>query len=132
MLQAIFDRKRELGGDAKQTDPFFLLREVAEMSNLKNLSKNDGELTNAQQMSKANYNNLVQANYEKLNPTSEGASINKTATSGYDPLSIEEKIKRLRFAKKDSSIPSATGGKDANWFQKLSSMDKGKEPLNER
>jgi len=102
------------------------------MSNLKNLSKNDGELTNAQQMSKANYNNLVQANYEKLNPTSEGVSVNKTATSGYDPLSIEEKIKRLRFAKKDSNIPNATGAKDANWFQKLGSMDKGKEPLNER
>ena len=130
MLQAIFERKREL--DSNNTDPFFLLREVAEMSNLKNLSKNDGELTNAQQMSKANYNNLVQANYEKLNPPSE---VKTSAASGYDPLSIEEKIKRLRFAKKDNNSMSnamAGGAKDANWFQKLNSMDKGKKPLNER
>lgn len=127
MLQAIFERKREL--DSKQTDPFFLLREVAEMSNLKNLSKNDAELTNAQQMSKANYNNLVQSNYEKLNPS----EVAKPASSGYDPMSIEEKIKRLRFAKKDNnSMSNAGGAKDANWFQKLNNMDKVKKPLNER
>ena len=46
MLQAIFDRQREL--ESKPHDPFFLLKEVAEMSNLKNLSKNDAELTTAQ------------------------------------------------------------------------------------
>jgi hypothetical protein len=33
MLQALFDRQREVGGPGK-ADPFFLLREVAEMSNL--------------------------------------------------------------------------------------------------
>lgn len=91
------------------------------MSNLKNLTKNDGELSNAQAMSKANYNNLVQANYEKLNP-SEMTTTNKTASSGYDPLSIEEKIKRLRFAKKENNLPTtmgSAGSKDANWFQKL-------------
>lgn len=36
-------------------------------------------------MSKTNYNNLVQANYEKLNPPAEAANTSKPAPSGYDP-----------------------------------------------
>ena len=36
MIQAMFDRKREMNSNetSHDVDPFFLLREVAEMSNL--------------------------------------------------------------------------------------------------
>ena len=40
ILSAVFDRKKELmnldGSGSQAVDPFYLLREVAEMSNLKN------------------------------------------------------------------------------------------------
>ena len=58
-----------------------------------------------QQENLANYNTFVQSNYDKLqlqNPT----------VGGFDMQSIEEKMKALKFAKKDSA-------KDANWFSKF-------------
>jgi len=37
MLSAVFDRKKEM--KERELDPFFLLKEVAEMSNLRNLNE---------------------------------------------------------------------------------------------
>ena len=50
-------------GGAGKVDPFFLLREVAEMSNLQNLTKKEEDLSSKELEARANYNNLVMKNY---------------------------------------------------------------------
>ena len=83
MMHALIDRQKEVGDNV---DPFFLLREVAEMSNLKNLSKKEEDLSFKELEAKNNYNNMVMRNYQP-------------------PLDIEERMKKLKFAKKEN-IPS--------------------------
>lgn len=109
MIHAMFDRKRELKSNeaSHEVDPFFLLREVAEMSNLKSMAESKGgELSFKQQESLANYNTFVQSNYDKL-------QLQQPSTGGFDIQSIEDKMKNLKFAKKE-------GPKDSNWFSKFS------------
>ena len=87
-------------------DPFFLLREVAEISNLQKMSENkDTELGMKQQLNFANYNNMVMANYDKI----KDSKVAVPSSDGFDMQSIEERMKRLKFAKQDNS-------KDPNWF----------------
>jgi len=48
-----------------------------------------------------------------------------TKTTGFDPLSIEEKMKKFRFAK-----PAIEGPKDVNWFKNINNDYKSpKEPI---
>jgi hypothetical protein len=54
-------------------------------------------------MSKANYNSMVSAVASKSMPEFK---------TGYDPASIQEKIKNLKFASNLSSKPN----KDTEWF----------------
>tara|TARA_B110000285_G_C14858397_1_gene483343 strand:+ start:311 stop:484 length:174 start_codon:yes stop_codon:yes gene_type:complete len=56
-------------------------------------------------MALANYGNLCQTIADR----------HPIATGGYDPKSIEEKMKKLKFAKKDNN----NDGKDMNWFKNL-------------
>lgn len=80
-------------------DPFFLLKEVVEMS------KYDAEhSTDQQKANRVNYNALANQNYDQ-----------KVKTDGFDPLSIEEKIKKLKFAK------VGEGTKDSNWYKNVNS-----------
>lgn len=62
-----------------------------------------------QQESLAGYNSLVLKNYEDT------AKNSSTATSGYDPQSLAEKMSKLKFAK------AAPVAKDQDWFSKLNS-----------
>ena len=59
-------------------------------------------------MARANYNALANQNYDA-----------KTQKDGYDPLSIEEKMKRLKFAK-----PELNQTKDTNWFKNIENVSK--------
>jgi hypothetical protein len=74
-----------------------LLKEVAEMSKLNNLAKKEDEMSTNELEAKSNYNNLVMKNYQP-------------------PLDIEERMKKLKFAKKEN-VPS-----QANWFSQFKEM----------
>jgi murein L,D-transpeptidase YafK len=67
---------------------------VAEMSNLKNLSKKEEDLSFKELEARNNYNNMVMSNYKP-------------------PLDIEERMKKLKFAKKEN-IPT-----QSDWFSKF-------------
>lgn len=121
MISELHQRKREAdalnsrGGPANQqeSDPFSLLKDVVHLSNIKNLAKDQSELTNEQAMSKAGYHSMI----------SEVASKSLTSIGGegfklgYDPASIEEKIKRLKFV---SHSHTNSMNKDIDWFSKIS------------
>ena len=106
MLQALFERKREIAQpDSNGTvDPFFLIKECAELSNLRSLHQPGAKNTMEQELALANYGNLCQTIADR----------HPIATGGYDPKSIKEKMKKLKFASKDK-----TEGKDMNWFKNL-------------
>lgn len=88
------------------------------MSNIKNLAGSSDDITPEQAMARANYNNMVaKVAEEKLGSLSDVKATG--ATSAYDPDSIEEKIKRLRFAKPTSRDCSNDSNKDVNWFSKF-------------
>ena len=76
------------------------------MSNLKNLSKKDEDLSFKELEAKNNYNNMVMRNYQP-------------------PLDIEERMKKLKFAKKEN-IPSK-----GDWFSRFQDMKKP-EPESEK
>lgn len=65
-----------------------------------------------QELALANYGNLCQTIADKHLPIS--------APGGYDPKSIEEKMKKLKFASK-----AKNDGKDMDWFKNLNTK---KEP----
>ena len=112
MLQALFDRKREItqpDSNAK-VDPFFLIKECAELSNLRSLQQPGAQNTMDQELALANYSNMCQTIADR----------HPIATGGYDPKSIEEKMKKLKFASKGKSE-----GKDMDWFKNLNAK---KEP----
>ena len=111
MMQNLFDRQRELKEAIPNSkiDPFFLLKEAAEMSDIKNLgSVDDGSMTMKQLEARNNYNNMVMQNYDKENKTQ--ADID----TKFDPLNLEERMKQFKFAKREN-LPA----KDGNWFKKL-------------
>jgi len=58
-------------------------------------------------MARANYNALANQNYEA-----------KVKCDGFDPLSIEEKMKKLKYAKADFNTT-----KDTNWFKNLNNTE---------
>lgn len=82
----------------QNVDPFFLLKEVIEMSKY-----DSNNMTAEQMISRQNYNALVNKTYEAEKTT--------LIQKGFDPDSIKEKMKSLKFAKGDLN-------KDAGWFQK--------------
>ena len=103
MLQALFDRKREItqpDSNAK-VDPFFLIKECAELSNLRSLQQPGAQNTMEQELALANYSNMCQTIADR----------HPIATGGYDPKSIEEKMKKLKFASKEKN-----DGKDMKKF----------------
>lgn len=102
MIRSMFERRRELSNSRANNpiDPFFLLKEVVEMSRLDDYDN----LTDEQKYNREQYNALVNQTYEEEKP--------KLMAKGYDPLSIQEKMKNFKFAKADNS-------KDTNWFQKI-------------
>ena len=108
MMTNLFERQREIKELAPNSkiDPFFLLKEAAEMSDIRNLgSKDESQMTMKQLESRNNYNNMVMSNYDK----------DKTATeTKFDPLNLEERMKNLKFAKREN-LPA----KDSNWFKKM-------------
>ena len=59
-----------------------------------------------QELALANYTNMCQTIADKHLPTS--------APGGYDPKSIEEKMRKLKFASKPKN-----DGKDMDWFKNL-------------
>lgn len=76
-------------------DPFYLLREVAEMSNLRHQDQThltDQELSR-QQESLAGYNSLVMKNFD------DAVKSNSGSLPGYDPQSLAEKMSKFKFAK---------------------------------
>ena len=82
LMSNIFERKREIEEISGRVDPFFLIKECAEMSKYK-----PGDVD----QNRSNFNNFV----------------------GYDPKSIEEKMKNFKFAKVENVQ------KDTNWFKKM-------------
>ena len=109
MIGSMFERRRELSNSRanNQIDPFFLLKEVVEMSRL----DDPDNLTDEQKYNREQYNALVNQTFEEEKP--------KLIANGYDPMSIQEKMKNLRFAKMDNS-------KDSNWFSKMNSSQEHK------
>ena len=69
------------------------------MSNLRNLSKNEEELSMKELEARNNYNNMVMKNYQP-------------------PLDIEERMKKLKFAKREN-VPS-----QSDWFSRFQDMKK--------
>ena len=69
------------------------------MSNLKNLTKKEDDMSTKEIEAKNNYNNLVMKNYQP-------------------PLDIEERMKKLKFAKKEN-VPS-----QSDWFSRFQEMKK--------
>ena len=70
MLQNLFERQREIKEiiPNQKVDPFFLLKEAAEMSDIRNLgSTNENSMTMKQLEARNNYNNMVMQNYENEN-----------------------------------------------------------------
>ena len=95
LISNLHDRAREMEQKGiAQTDPFFLLKEVAEMSKL----NDELHMTDKQRMAREQYNAIASQNYLE---------------GGFDKSAIEEKIKKLKFAKQDSS------SKDPNWFKNM-------------
>lgn len=79
LLSAIFDRKREImePNPNANLDPFFLLKECAELSNLRSQTAAlGGPINMKQEMAMTNYTNLCLSIAEK-NPT--------LIQTGYDP-----------------------------------------------
>lgn len=72
---------------------------------MSNLKKNYEEMSAKQQENLAGYNQMIMKNYD--------ASTMSTKPTGYDPSSIAEKVKNLKFAK--------LAPKDTDWFSKLNS-----------
>ena len=111
MMQNLFDRQRELKEAIPNSkiDPFFLLKEAAEMSDIRQLGAADeGQMTMKQLEARNNYNSMVMSNYDN-----ENKSVTKQDTK-FDPLNLEERMKQLKFAKREN-VPA----KDGNWFKKL-------------
>ena len=95
-------------------DPFLLLKEVAEMSNLK---KQNDELTMKQEENLHGYNALVMKNFDdkqKKDTFRPNATVGVPA--GYDAASLAEKMSKFKFAKN-----SLGSGKDTNWYSKINS-----------
>ena len=67
VLSAVFDRKQQLMNMGNNNvDPFFLLKEVAQMSNFKNQQENlSDEHYSRQAESMAGYNSLVMKNFDE-------------------------------------------------------------------
>ena len=94
-------------------DPFFLLKEVSEMSKLYSQAH---QTSDEQKYNRAQYNAFADSTYEKEKQAN-------TSFQGFDPNSIEEKMKKFRFAKTNDTAP-----KDSNWFSKLQQNQQGKTP----
>ena len=79
------------------------------MSDIRNLGvKDEAQMTNKQLEARNNYNNMVMSNYDKEKTPIESKS---------DPLNLEERMKKLKFAKKEN-LPA----KDSNWFKQMQNM----------
>ena len=97
LISSVFERQREIETlTGSKADPFYLLKEAAEM-------QLTGPMTMQQEENRENYNAMVNQNYTELK---------------IDPLSIEEKMKKLKFAKRDQS-------KDTNWFKNIKNSKVG-------
>jgi hypothetical protein len=85
MITKMFERQKEIqnGNPNRDVDPFFLLKEAAEMSKL----TTEGGLSLQQEENRANYANLVKGLAEEH-------------SKSFDVNSIEEKLKKFKFAGK--------------------------------
>lgn len=112
MLTSIFERQRELKSNNSNmvTDPFFLLREAAELSKI----NAENGLSMKQEENRANYNNLIES------------FVKPEMQIFLDPYSIEERMKKLKFASK--TAPDAK--KDPNWFKNMNKGRKDEIKLN--
>ena len=73
------------------------------------------------EMNRKMYDAMVEKNFEDAHKnTSMSANVSNLSTGGHDPLSIQEKIKSLQFAKRDNS-----NGKDTNWFKNMGEVVRG-------
>ena len=81
-----------------------MLREAAELSKI----NAETGLTIKQEENRANYNNLIE-NFVRP----------EMKLTTFDPNSIEEKIKNLKFANKNGGDGSSIK-KDPNWFKNMS------------
>jgi hypothetical protein len=114
MISNLLDRQREISESSNiKADPFLLLKEVNEMSKIyKELSSNDEE------MARANYDAFTKQTYEKVKTENGGKLAN-----GFDPASLEEKMKKFKFAKPSEAVDM---NKDSNWFAKIGQLKSGK------
>jgi hypothetical protein len=122
LISQVFSKRREINDTSqslydrtgksevkKDRDPFQALKEAVETQKY---------LQTCQDIdpTKESYNQMVDQTYESMHRSAYHSS--ETLSKGYDPSSLEEKMKKFKFA---NTLTTEGSTKDGDWFKKFQS-----------